>query len=817
MPKPLFNTVVFFLLIGFSITEIFAQTSEAIVTGRVIEASSELPMEFVNVVLYKLPDTLFITGTGTDEEGIFEMEEVPLGAYFVQVSYIGFETFSTDNFQILNADDEIDLETLEIEMGDLLLADIEVVEEKSRFSQSIDRRIYNVENEVVAATNTATEILQNLPSVTADVNGQLSLRGTSNITFFINGRPSALLRKNSATVLQQMPANMIERIEVITNPSAKFRPDGTGGIINIVLKEGALEGFNGTLMGNFGNLERYNANLTLNYGSEKLSSFLSYGFRHADTPRDDIDEVINKANDGTILSTFDQVISASQDNFSHLINAGLTFELSDNDLFEVSGSYFLANEDRRSNAISKYVDFFNAADNENFKTNLSLDEAESEYEIGASLEHEFDEDHALALSYNYADFFEKEDGLYMQAYTAPTVLDSTFTNVIEIGGPTQEIEVEYSNPIGDETELEAGYAAELLKEEINMLGRNLQEGENLWVIDPARTSDFIFTQNIHALYATLEHSFGDFGVLGGLRAEQAFVTSNLVNEQKEIPNDYFRLYPTVHLSYELDDNKELKLSYSKRVNRADSDEQNPFPEYSDPNTREVGNPYLKPEQIHSVELEYRWIEDKITFQPSLYYRFKEHGFTEIVRTVEDNISETSFTNLSKDQSAGIEFILTGNINNFLNYDLSANAFYQQIDASDLGFSKNKSAFTFDAKFGSNIKITKSTTGQLNAYYRSSRITPQGEFIPIFLLNAGLRQDIFKRQAALVLTVSDLFNTLDYESIVDAPTLNQRTYYGRNSQIIYLGFIYHFGRSIQKKKEKITFEDKLEAGKKKPEE
>ena len=804
-------SLLFFNLLTVSV---YAQTTGASIAGVVIEADTEEGMEFVTVMLYDADTKDMLQGTVTDSEGKFRLSNVALGEYYVKLTFIGFKTKRSDPFVIETANEEIDLEELAIEVSESILEDIEVVAEKSTYQMDIDRKVYNVEKDIMSSVSSATDIMRNIPSVTVDVNGQINLRGTSNITYFINGRPSALLRNNAVSALQQMPANTIERIEVITNPSAKYKPDGVGGIINIVLKEESLEGINGTLTGNVGNLDRYNGNVTLNYGMEDMNIFGSYGYRHAGTPREDVVNILNYDGAGTLLSTFDETIDANRIESSHLVNAGMETALGEGTL-EISGNYYFASKDKTAETITNFVDKFDPAESLRFDTDIVFDESEWEYEAGAAYEYEFDDDHTLVLEYNYANFNEKEDGIFAQRYTIPTVLDSTLRNVIQINGPTQEVVAEYAVPVGEDTEVEVGYTGEFMEEEINFTGESFRTSEGTWMNIPDKTSRFIFNQNIHAFYATVGHSFGDLSVLAGLRAEQALVTSNLVTTGEKIPNDYFRLYPTLHLGYELSDNQEIQLSYSKRVNRADSDEQNPFPEYSDPNTREVGNPLLKPEQIHSIELGYRWQTDHFTFLPSIYYRYKEEGFTEVVRTVDNNISETYFTNLENDQTAGFEFILTGSIAEKVNWDFSANTFYQQIDARNLGFSKNKNAFTFDARLGANIKITKSTFGQLNAYYRSSRITPQGEFQPIVLLNAGVRQDIIKNQASILLTVSDIFQSLDFESIIDTPILNQRIQYGRNNQIVYLGFIYHFGHTIQKKK--IKFEDELEAGKKAPEE
>ncbi len=798
------------------------QFSNAQIRGEVLEASTEEAMEFVNVSLYGQGTDSLLLGSVTNAEGEFEFSHVPPGAYYVETSFIGFENKKTDAFQVEHSGSKLDLGEILIAISSILLEDVEVTAERSTYQLDLDRKVYNVEKDILSSASSASEILQNIPSVSVGLNGVVSLRGSSNITYLINGRPSAMMRHNSSNALQQIPASSIERIEVITNPSAKYKPDGTGGIINIVLKAARDGGYNGTLTGNVGNankfegLGRYNGSLLLNYGKNDFNAFINYGYRHDETPRVDEDEVMNLDGKGSLLSTFDETIRTDFNKDSHLASAGIEYGFGNNAV-ELSGTYFMGKDKKGSETSAVFTDKLNSEQDESFHTNGNFKEEEQEYELGIAFEHELGNEHTLVLEYAYSDFLEKEDGIYNQHFSLPAPSrDTVINNFIQISGPSHEVVGQYVKPLDDDTKVELGYLGEFMEEEIEFMGRSKASQEAEWAVDPLRTSRFIFTQNIHAGYMTLEHSLFEYHFLAGLRMEQAYVSSQLI-DSVAIPNDYFNIFPTIHMGRELGDNQEIQLSYSKRINRADSDEQNPFPEYADPNNRDVGNPKLKPEKIHSLELSYRLQMDHFTFLPSIYYRFKEDGFTEVVRTVDENITETTFTNLTNEQSAGVEFAIVGNFADFLNVDLSANGFYQQIDAHNLGFSKYKSSFSYDAKLGAGIKITKSTQGQLNAYYRSSRITPQGEFNPIFLLNAGIRQEIIKHQASLLLTVSDVFNTLDYESAIDSPILKQQTKYGRNSQIVYLGFIYNFGQKVQKKRQKIQFDDKIEAGKKAAEE
>lgn len=777
------------------------------VYGVITEKSTGEPMEFVDVVLYEQESEDFLDGVTTNAKGEFRFTDISPGKYYVKANFMGYEPQRSRVFSINSATPEVNLKKIPIEISVSLLDEVEVTATKSTYNLGLDRRAYNVETDVIAQTSSVTEILQNLPSVTVDVNGQVSLRGTSNITFLINGRPSALLRAGGAAALQQIPASSIERIEVITNPSAKYRPDGIGGIINIVLKDANKQGLNGSVQANVGNLDRYNANILLNYGKEDVNFFGSYGIRHANTPQDITDERVERE-EGVPVNSFTSVSDVTFGELSHLATAGVTFPLGEGGRVEIGGEYFYLNND--NNSFTKW-DVTEEGIPAAFDIDRQYNGYEQEYDVGIAYEREFEnEDHSLAVEFNLSGYDESEDNLYLENYKLPFTGSAQSRNLIEKGGPVMEFVVEYARPIGRESELELGYLGEITRDDINILGENLENG---WKVDPLKTYRFKFDQNVQAGYGLFTHTIESFYFSAGVRAEQTWITSNLVSDSEKIPNNYFNIFPTLALGYELGDNEEVLLSYSKRINRADPDEQNPFPEYDDPRTRDKGNPKLLPEQVHSVELGYRLQTEKFTFMPTLYYRYLYDGFTEFRQIIADTILETTFTNFANQSLAGAELIFRGNVSKVLDLNFSANGYYTKLDGSDLGLSDNLSQFTWDAKLAANLNITKTTYGQLNAQYVSSRLTPQGEFQPLILLNLGLRQDIFNRNASIIFTVSDVFASVEFESLIDNQDLYWNTTYGRNNQIFYLGFSYRFGESYankrKRKPEKLDFEDVIE--------
>ena len=352
-----------------------------------------------------------------------------------------------------------------------------------------------------------------------------------------------------------------------------------------------------------------------------------------------------------------------------------------------------------------------------------------------------------------------------------------------------------------------------VKDDVNIFAEDLEE--NKWVTDFNKTNLFKFDQKVNAFYTVFGHAIEPFSFSVGLRAEQVNITSNLVSTNEVVHNDYFRLYPSASIAWEMDDYKELQLSYSKRVNRGDTDEHNPFAEYDDPRTRDLGNPRLLPEQVHSLELSYRTQNRHFTFMPSLYYRYKYDAFTEFREIVQDTVLQTTFINFANETAAGMELILSGQLKK-VDYNFSFNAFYNEVDGTNLGLPGTQSQVSWDSKLAMSTSLTKTTNFQLNAHYLSSRLTPQGVFQPLILLNAGLRQDIWNHRASLFFTISDIFASVEFESQIDNPNLFWNTKYGRNNQIFHVGFNYRFGKGYAKQREKLAFEDVLEDPKPQPE-
>lgn len=776
------------------------------ITGVVLDSLNSQPLEFVNVSVISIPQNTVLTGAITGKKGDFLVDNIPFGKYNIKITYVGYNIKEIKNLVIDSRAKTIKLDKILLNNTGVTLNETIVTSNKIMLNNAIDRKIYNVKEDILSSTGTASDLLQNIPSVQVDLDGNVSLRGSGDVMILINGSPSPLMGKTRADVLRQMPANTIEKIEVITNPSAKYKPDGTSGIINIVIKKDSDSGLNGTIGVSASPDDRYNGNISLNYRPGKLNLFGSLSLRK--------DKRFGFSSD--TRTQFDAFKNISGYYFSetnsHIkpvstgVTIGADYNLDESNNFGISGSLF--HRGKIENELYSYlISNKNRTVTSGYDRLRYNDEYEDEYGITAYYEHKFPgEDHNIRMQYNLAYEPEKEDNHYTNVYKIPA-LSNTYDNTLLNKKDIQnQLELTYSNPLTDKSTLEAGYMGEFNKSDIDNLGEVFNQAANSFTADPSRTNHFIYNESINALYATYSNEFGRFGFLGGLRFEGSYIKANLVSSNQLVTNEYYNVYPTLHLSYKLSDLFQLQLNYSKRAHRPDGEDLSPFSDNEDPRNLRVGNPYLKPEFTHSFEFGLQWNNKLFTVIPSIFYRNRYNAMTSVTKAINDSTLLTTRENLASDHSAGFELVLSGGYD-FFTVNLSTMAFLEEIDATNLGYGDKKSTTTWSGNLSCNFNLPSSFMIQINSNYRSARLTPQGESSPSFVLNLGMRKDILDGKVTLIMTVSDLLKTLNRKSYFDTNWLQQNTYSIRDSRIIYFGITYHLGKQ-QKKEKDLQYDNSL---------
>jgi hypothetical protein len=727
------------------------------VSGSITSKPGKKPLEYASVVLFNSLDSTIVSGTVTSADGKFVINHIPNGSYYLVFSCIGYFDTTSGIFPIDSQHRKQALGKFSITQVALLQKGIVVTGEKPTYNNFIDRKIYNVEKDMISQTGSASDLLQNVPSVSVDIDGNVSLRGSENV-LMLNGRASPLLGKNRADFLQNLPANSIERIEVITNPSAKYRPEGTAGIINIVLKKKRDAGLSGAISANGGPGSRGNGKISLNYNPGHFNLYGSYGIRKDSRNRYSHDSRTYIDQQSSLSTYFKEDIKSLARPFANIGSLALDYNLNDNNQAGISGDYFRRDFTRNDKSTTGYQDDQFQITGA-FMRNRHDIEYEIENSMTAYLDHSFGkEDHKLHLEYNLSDRPEQEDNHYTNTYHIPVQIPTYDNNLVKNGERQHQLTLDYAKPLSENSTLEAGLSYELDRQDLNNFFEYFDTTLDAFVTDTGKTNHFLFYQGISAIYGTFERSFGKFSAMAGLRYEYAHVKSNLINNNSIIQNSYSSIYPTLHLAYELSKISQLQINYSRRTNRPEGEDLNPFPEYRDPLNIDAGNPHLLPEYIHSVEFGWQLQNELVSVTPSIYYRYRYNGMTFVTEPLQDSVLLTTRKNLAHDQSAGLELIVKGTIGKYLDTDISSNIFQSTIDASNIGFSKSKSTISWGGTFNISLKPRPGTTVQMNSYFRSARLTPQGRNLPSFIANFGVRQDLFNEKLSLILTASDLLKT-----------------------------------------------------------
>lgn len=780
---------------------LLGQESIGTVDGILKADSTGELLQSVNVALLRASDGVIITGTVTNQKGAFQLTNVPIGQYKMRYSLLGYEVFTSPLFNIDAQRRLFHAGTVHLKATAVSLGTVTVTSEKQVINTAIDRKVYNVQQDLLSSTGSVSDLLQNVPSVQVDVDGTVSLRGSTNVQVLINGKPSPLMAGGSADVLQQIPANSVEKIEVITNPSAKYKPEGTSGFINIVLKKDANLGFNGNIGANVGNDSRYNVNASGNYSAGGLNFFGTFSYRkderstYSNDDRRQLDSTLGR------FTEYTQRGRAFARPYAYFVNVGMDASPGRDDKLGVSANF--RRRGYTSNDTTSYL--LTAA---NGVVSSDYDRLRTDYDqtpvssVSAFYQHDFvKEDHTLRLDLTASHLFDEEDNRFINLFRVPSGLVTYDNRRIREYNNKQELTADYHSKLDEHSILEAGYDGTFSHVDFPYTGSSFDTTQQAFVNDSSMSNHFLYQERVHALYTTYQQSFGAFSLMGGMRLEYASLTMDLITKGMTVSTNYWKLYPTLHVSQKLNEVNELQLNYSLRVDRPGADDLNPFPEYQNPRSLRAGNPYLKPEYIHSIELGCSIQNDDVSIIPGIFYRNRYNGFTTLTKPLNDSTLLTTEENLSTDQSGGFELIVSGTMWKIFALNWSASSFYEQIDATNLGYTGTKSAFSWNSSLNCDIRVSKGTMFQINSNYRSSRLTPQGNVSPGVVLNLGLRQDLVDEQLSLVATVADVFASLKRTVDLNTNWLSEQSLFRRDSRVVFIGLTYHFGSQQRKDKEK----------------
>lgn len=654
----------------------------------------------------------------------------------------------------------------------------------------IDRRSYSVANDLSAKTGSISDALRNIPSVEVDVQGNISLRGDPNVTILIDGKPSGMFNgDNRADALQQLPADSIDRVEVMTNPSAAYRPDGSAGIINLVTKKTQKQGVTGTVRANVGPDGRYNGGFSANrrQGATTLSGDASYRFDNqqarqlieratldpasgAFLPSVQDADVVNEGGALSLRGGVDHDLDKKTRLSAEVRYRGMNYDSDIDELYQRRDAAGAPTQSYARDTVARMLRD-NAAISGDYRRQLGG----AEHEVTSHLEYEVTNFKRVASAV--------QDGIV----GAPDQYESFGFGA---GQKRANWKLDYVKPLPGQSKLKTGLDFEAADNDYDNYGARGPTAASQ-VLDPARTNRFLYDQDVFAAYVTYERPIGDLTLQGGLRAEQVNIRTNQITSGQKDQNDYFRVYPTLHAGYRIDDANTFNANFSRRVQRPGPQDLNPYPIYQDPQNFRAGNPNLKPQVTDSFELGWQYRKGPATYIATAYYRDTRDGVTDVVRNLGGGVFLTTRENLAKSRNGGLELVANGRLSPKLTYNVSGNAFWNEIDASALGFSGKRSGTTLSGRANLNFQATPKDFFQVNAFTSGKRLTPQGHREPVQLINIGYRRKVTDK-LNFVVTVNDVTNAFEDVVVTDTSTLRDRTTRTAKVRAAFFGFSYTFG-------------------------
>ncbi len=776
--------------------------SSGTVRGAVVDDSTRAPLPSAAVVLFNATDSSLVTGGMTDAAGKFELQNVPSGAYYLTFSLVGYREESTDPFTIDSVHRRLNAGTHSLRSSDITLNEVTVTADQPRFVSSIDRMIYNVDQDVTAKTASASEILENIPSVQIDLNGEVSLRGSTRVLLMINGKRSPVLEKQEGTFLEQLPASSIEKIEVITTPSARYRAEGKSGIINIVLKKDTPLGTHGNLTAHAGNGGRYNSNARLNYSPGGFNVYASYSIKRDNRNRQNLDvrEVTSASSPSSPPSTYTDSLYSFYHPLTHLLTLGFDWRIDEMNSVGLSGSYF-QNSFTRLDSSHRTLQNSRGIPISEYDRDGDGNEFDKERTISANYHHAFSRaDHKIRLEFTASESPEHDEYAFTNTYTSPPFPTAYDNSAIHHDDYKAQAAVDYSNVLTRVSMIEAGYTGDFNRTDLDFYDEQFDPIQDRFLEDSAKTSSYSYSESINSIYATFRQSFGKLGFLAGVRGEHTRARSKLITLDTIILYDYNSFFPSLHVTYNLGGLTELRLSYSRRISRPRPRDLNPFAEYRDPRNLSYGNPNLLPEYLHSFEIGCQVQRGRLYVVPTLFYRYSTDGIGTIKEIVNRSTLLSTKENVSSERSGGLELIASLSPGGFISGHLSTTGLYEELDATNLGEGQFKSTWSWSGTLTTNLNFTKSTRLEIHSHVNSLRLTPQGEYRPNSSVGMGFRQEFWDGKLSVLATVSDIFQSLKRDFDLDIPHLHQGVETTRESRALFIGFTYRLGKPPGKSRE-----------------
>lgn len=779
------------LFSGLFVTTIYAQRpeqKEVTITGKVIDLETKQALEYATIVFFNKRQNKIVTGGITDAKGNFSIP-VPTGMYDISIEYISFKTQNIQNKKITSNENigsfslEIDMETLDA---------VEIIAERTTVEIRLDKKIYNVGKDLTVRGGTVSDVLDNIPSITVDVEGNVSLRGNDDVRILINGKPSGLVGLNSTDALRQLPAEAIQKVEVITSPSARYDAEGTAGIINIILRRSKLQGLNGAITTNIGYPETAGISGNINFRTGDINFFNTASYSYRESPGNSLTET--QFTNGTFFREkrkFDRERKGFNTNF------GIEWYI--NDTASLTASVVYRNSDNETETTNTITGF------ESDQTPINSFRFDPEFEDDKTVQYALNFDkqfkengHKLSWEFQFENSTEDENSLITEN-----------GNEIETVQTLEEqerilLQIDYVLPIGEHTQFEAGYKGSFKTLDTDF---KLSFNENgSFILDTSVSNNLIYTEQVNAFYLQYGSKIKDkFSYLLGLRMESTRVIIDQITSGDFDKKTYADFFPTINLAYELSEDENITFGYNRRIRRPRSRFINPFPSRSSATNLFQGNSDLDPSISDAFDIGYLNRFGKLTLTSSIYFRHstdiftfisEDTGDTALVGGSEITVIRRTPVNLATNDSYGFEFTLNLRPSKKWNLNMNFNLFQSETKGDHNGVSFDANTTSWFARLNNKITLPTGIDWQTTLFYRGPSEGAQTRRDGMFSANLAFSKDLFKEKASIAISIRDVFNSRKRSQETTTSTFTSNSEFQFRQRSYNLSFTYRFN---QKKK------------------
>ena len=751
----------------------------------IVTDTKNAPVPYANVVLYNSSDSLLINGTTTDSDGKFEIM-AGSSNYYLKISFLSYQTKTIPDLKFNNKG--IALNRIVLEDNSQLLNEVVITGQRSQLQLDLDKKVFNVGSDITSLGGSAADILNNVPSVAVEMDGTVTLRGSENVRILIDGKPSGLVGLRSTDALRQLQGDIIEKVEIITNPSARYDAAGEVGIINLVLKKNKNKGLNGIFTANAGYPSYYGGSYSINYRKDKLNFFSNYGVSYRSNPGKGSTYQNYSGADTSFI--FNEKSIELRSGLSNNFMFGSDYYFSEKS--SLTASFLYENSQERNSNKIEYTDY--AGDNsfiQSTKREESGKSKENNFEAALGYKKKFErKDQELTVDFKWMQTKEPNNSDIKQ-YNASGINDLNQRSGTSEDEYNYLLQADYIHPFLNNVKLETG-----LKSNIRIVNSNYyfeqQDNSLNWVSFPAYVNNLVYNEKIYAAYLMSSYEFKSISVQAGLRGEFSDISTELTKTNEKNHRSYLDLFPSASLSYKVNDNHTFQISYSRRLNRPHFRMLMPYDGFGDSRILEQGNPDLNPEYTDSYETGYFMDYEKFNVLSTVYYRHRTGVIQRFSSVDSVGITHIVPVNISTQNAYGLELNLTYEIDRSLRFNSNFNFYkaitkgnYDKKDFTSETYSwTNRSSLAVNL-FGSDFQTTFN--------YRAPRITPQGKDLSVYYVDLGVTREIFDGKGTLAFNVRDLFNSRKRSSIVNSDGLYSRSENRFHSRQFLLTFTFRLNK------------------------